>query len=88
MSSNFKAPNQRIALIALAECVPTNYQRTTSPTQVAKIVNKFSEAKLGVLTVSLRDGKYHIIDGLISGIPDINPYQKNRVIRKNRQTKL
>ena len=59
-----KVPNQRIEVIALSECVPTNYQRPTSDNQVAKIVGDFDEAKLGVLTVSLRDGCFHIVDGL------------------------
>ena len=59
-----KATSQRIELIALADCAPAGYQRITSPTQVSKIVRNFDEAKLGVLTVSLRDGSYYIIDGL------------------------
>jgi len=64
MNSNTKTPNQHIRLIALDECVPTNYQRTTSDQQVAKIISEFDEARLGVLTVSLRDGHAHIVDGL------------------------
>ena len=64
MNSNMKAPNQRIQLIALDECVAADYQRTTKDQQVEKIINEFDEAKLGVLTVSLRDGNYHIVDGL------------------------
>jgi len=62
--TNIKATNQRIELINLDDCAPAGYQRPTSPTQVAKIVKKFNEAKLGVLTVSLRGGNYYIIDGL------------------------
>lgn len=59
-----KTTSQRIELIALADCAPAGYQRLTSPTHVSKIVQKFDEAKLGVLTVSLRGGNYYIIDGL------------------------
>jgi hypothetical protein len=64
MSNTFRIPNQTIKPVSLADCVHTNYQRPTSNSQVEKISGKFNEAKLGVLTVSLRDGKYHIIDGL------------------------
>ena len=64
MGSYMKAPGQRIQLIALDECVATNYQRATSGQQVEKIIREFDEAKLGVLTVSLRGGKFHIVDGL------------------------
>ncbi|MCL2342466.1 MAG: ParB N-terminal domain-containing protein [Firmicutes bacterium] len=58
-----KATNQRIALIALADIAPSDYQRSTNPTQVANIVKRFDEAKLGTLTISERDGQLHIIDG-------------------------
>jgi len=64
MNSKFKIPNQNIMPVALADCEHTKYQRPTSPSQVDKIIEKFTEAKLGVLTVSQRNGKYHIIDGL------------------------
>ena len=64
MNSNVIAPNQRIKLIALDECVPTDYQRATSIQQVEKIISEFDESRLGVLTVSLRDGLYRIVDGL------------------------
>lgn len=60
---NEKPTHQHIALIALALIEPSDYQRPTNPTQVENIVKRFDEAKLGVLTVSDRDGKYHIIDG-------------------------
>jgi hypothetical protein len=43
--------------------VPSDYQRVTNNAQVANIVKRFDEAKLGTLIVSERDGKYHIIDG-------------------------
>jgi len=61
---NTKATSQRIELIALNDCAPAGYQRPTSPKQVSDIVQEFDEAKLGVLTVSLRGGNYYIIDGL------------------------
>jgi len=64
MNCNIKTTSQRLEQIALAECVPTNYQRATNDGQVADIVREFDEAKLGILTVSLRDGSYHIVDGL------------------------
>lgn len=64
MTHTVKTTNQRLEHIALASCAPTNYQRATSDAQVAKIVRDFDESKLGALTVSLRDGKYHIVDGL------------------------
>ena len=56
--------NQRIEQIELSKCVPTGYQRVTSDSQVKKIVENFDENKLGVLTVSWRDGKYRLADGL------------------------
>ena len=61
---NIKMTSQRVEHIALAACVPTNYQRTTSNSQVTDIIDEFDEARLGTLTVSLRDGNYHIVDGL------------------------
>jgi len=63
MNTN-KRTNQRICVVALSEMEPeSGYQRVTNPAQVENIVNKFDETKLGTLTVSKRDGKYHIIDG-------------------------
>ena len=61
---NIKSTSQKLEFVSLADCEQTDYQRKTSDAQVAKIANAFDEAKLGVLTVSLRGGKYHIIDGL------------------------
>jgi len=58
-----KTPNQQFAYIPLAKIEPSDYQRTTNPSQVKNIVNNFDEAKLGTLTVSSRDGKISIIDG-------------------------
>lgn len=63
MNDNSKTINQRIEMIALANIEPSEFQRPTSAAQVASIVKNFDEAKLGTLTVSRRDGKYHIIDG-------------------------
>jgi hypothetical protein len=64
LPSEAKIANQRIDYVALDECVPTKYQRVTSDGQVEDIVNGFDDAKVNVLTVSLREGKYHIVDGL------------------------
>ena len=64
MNSNMIAPNQNIQLIPLDKCVPTNYQRATNAQQVEKIINEFDESRLGVLTVSLRNGSYFVVDGL------------------------
>lgn len=64
MNNTTKSTAQNLEHIKLSECVPTDYQRSTNHTQVANIIKRFDEAKLGALTVSLRDGKYHIIDGL------------------------
>lgn len=58
-----KTTNQQFAYITLAKIEPSNYQRTTNHSQVKNIIKYFDEAKLRTLTVSLRDGKYHIIDG-------------------------
>jgi hypothetical protein len=59
-----KSTNQRIWQVALADMEPeSGYQRATNPAQVENIVKKFDESKLGILTVSERGGKYHIIDG-------------------------
>ncbi|GHV17369.1 hypothetical protein FACS189425_03470 [Clostridia bacterium] len=63
-TTNTKSTTQHSEFIALADCTPTNYQCTTKDAHVTDISNNFDEAKLGTLTVSLRDGKYHIIDGL------------------------
>ena len=59
-----KMLEQRLEHIPLSACVATNYQRKTNDAQVAAITRKFCEGKLGALTVSLRDGNYHIVDGL------------------------
>ena len=62
--SNQKITNQSIKRIPLAEMVAqSGYQRPTNPKQVKNIIAKFDESQLGIITVSYRDGKYHIIDG-------------------------
>ena len=58
-----KATNQRFAFVPLAKIEPSDYQRSTKSAQVESIIKNFDEAKLGTLTVSLRDEKYCIIDG-------------------------
>ena len=60
---NKKTTSQHIAMIALADMLPCDYQRSTNEAQVASIVKRFDEAKLGALVVSEHDGKYHVIDG-------------------------
>jgi hypothetical protein len=63
MNTN-KATGQRIQSVALADMEPeSGYQRATNPTQVNSIVKNFDETKLGTLTVSERDGKFHVVDG-------------------------
>jgi hypothetical protein len=58
-----KATTQRMEFIPLDSIEPSDYQRSTNPTQVENITKGFDEARLGTLTVSLRGGKYYIIDG-------------------------
>ena len=63
MNAN-KITNQSVRLVALKDMEPeSGYQRPTNPLQVANIVRKFDETKLGTLTVSERGGKFHVIDG-------------------------
>jgi hypothetical protein len=64
VKNNIRLTSQRIEHIKLSDCVPTAYQRLTDTVKLAKIIREFTEKKLGVLTVSLRDGNYYIIDGL------------------------
>lgn len=58
-----KTTKQSFTFVPLTKIEPSNYQRTTNHSQVKNIIKHFNEAKLGTLTVSLRDGKYYIIDG-------------------------
>ena len=59
-----KTTSQNIYIIALVHMEPeSGYQRATNPAQVESIVRHFDEKKLGTLTVSHRDGKYHVVDG-------------------------
>jgi len=62
--NNLKSTNQNIKLIALDEIITqSGYQRPISSVQVEKIISNFDENRLGVLTVSYRDGVYYIVDG-------------------------
>jgi hypothetical protein len=62
--NTIKTTGQCIDMIAISQMEPeSGYQRPTNTVQVDNIVRKFNEAKLGVLTVSDRDGKFHLIDG-------------------------
>ena len=40
-----------------------DYQRSPQPSRIKKIVNNFDERKLGILKVSLRDGRFWCFDG-------------------------
>ena len=61
--NNAKITSQRIQSILLKDIYPNEYQRITNLNQVAGIAANFDDAKLGLLIVSERDGKYHLIDG-------------------------
>jgi hypothetical protein len=64
LNSSEKTTNQIIKIVALEDMEPeSGYQRATNPAQVERIVKEFNESKLGTLTVSEREGKFHIIDG-------------------------
>lgn len=63
-TNKIKYTSQNFEYIKLNDCYPADYQRLTNDNQVNKIINNFDEAKLGVLTVSYRNGKYYIVDGL------------------------
>ena len=58
-----KLTEQRIEYLALDDLQLADYQRDTDSKQVASIVGNFNRAKIGILTVSLRNGIYHTIDG-------------------------
>jgi len=58
-----KTPNQKFAFVPLTQIMPSDYQRATNHAQVKNIVKNFDEAKLGTLTLSSRDGNFHIVDG-------------------------
>ncbi|GHU35917.1 hypothetical protein FACS1894105_05400 [Clostridia bacterium] len=58
-----KKPIQRIELVALDRFEPAGYQRVSKDYRVANIVREFDEAKLGTITVSLRGGVFHVVDG-------------------------
>lgn len=51
-------------MIELSKIEVADYQRITNSRIVKDIVKNFKSQKLGVLTISLRDGKYYIVDGL------------------------
>ena len=60
-----KITNQIIKRVSLSEIVTdSGYQRETKASQIQDITMGFDEMQLGVLTVSQRDGKYHVIDGM------------------------
>ncbi len=54
---------QKIENIMLSEITVGAYQRNVSDARALRIAKAFDTAKVGVLIVSKRDGKYYIIDG-------------------------
>jgi len=60
---NNKYTNQITRMIPIAELQTGGYQRPTNQSQVDRIAAAFDEAKLGMPIVSLRDGRYHLLDG-------------------------
>lgn len=58
-----KATNQIIESLPIEELNVGGYQRGTNQAQIDKIAAAFDEAKLGMLIVSARGGKYHLLDG-------------------------
>ena len=65
MSKKAKATSQCIKRIAISDLniEPSDYQRPTNPQQVERIVERFDESKIGVLTVSSRNGINYVVDG-------------------------
>jgi hypothetical protein len=60
-----KTTNQVIKRVPLSEIeTESGYQRETNAAQVQNITLGFDEARLGVITVSQRGGKFHVIDGM------------------------
>jgi hypothetical protein len=60
---NEKYTNQTIQMLPVSELQMGGYQRPTNPAQVERIAATFDEAKLGMIIVSERGGKYHLLDG-------------------------
>ena len=60
---SIRQTNQTIKLLPVEELHPNGYQRKTNPAQVERIAAAFDEAKLGLIIVSERGGKYHLLDG-------------------------
>ncbi len=58
-----RATSQTIQLLPVGALQVGGYQRPTNTAQVEKIAAHFDEAKLGLPIVSVRDGKYHLLDG-------------------------
>lgn len=54
---------QHIESVPLSNLTVGGYQRPTNTKQVNNISKSFDEAKLGLLVVSRREGKYHLLDG-------------------------
>ena len=60
---NEKYTHQIIRMLPIEGLQMGGYQRPTNQAQVEDIAAVFDEAKLGVPIVSLRDGKYRLLDG-------------------------
>jgi len=58
-----KYTNQVVRMIPIEELQVGGYQRPTNQAQVDRIAAAFDEAKLGIPIVSLRGGKYRLLDG-------------------------
>lgn len=55
-----------IDTLAIDKLITDEYQRTSennSPTKIRKMAREFDAAQLGTITVSLRNGKYYVVDG-------------------------
>ena len=55
--------SQRLEKVNLSNVYAADYQREANNRQVNAIVSGFDEAKLGVIVVSERDGRFYVIDG-------------------------
>jgi len=58
-----KSTSQTIQELLLDSLRTGGYQRPTNPAQVDRIAAAFDEAKLGMIIVSERDGRYNLLDG-------------------------
>ena len=80
-----KNNNQKIDSIALREIQVDEYQRNISDGRAQRIAYEFDPAKVGVLIVSHRDGKYYIIDGQhrLNALRILNIERANCIVLEN-----